>query len=125
MSLDDVIAMAQSRARQNCPQAGHQKIMIDAERAPGYIEIDDSGGEPVVRLRQPQDSFTLDQLRAFGTYLVTVADEAAAARGEPEVQDLARLISGSRARYLPFEEAVTVLARDLLKAGYRPGEASQ
>ena len=91
---------------------------------PGTIEIDRSGDEPVVRIVQPDDSFTVSQLRMYAEYLATVANEAAAPPPEPEVEALVLAFKGTEARYLTYEEALPVLARAVLAAGYKRENAA-
>jgi len=86
--------------------------------APGQIEIDRSGGEPVIKLVQPQESFTLDQLRQYAGYLNTVADEAAK-RPEPELDELTAVIDASQGRYMSYPWNIQQIARDVLAAGYK------
>ena len=90
---------------------------------PGSIEIDRSGTEPLVSIEHPPGPFTLDQLRAYASYLTLVADEAAR-RPEPEVDELVAVIDGSRARWMPYEEGVRRLAREILDAGYERKNAA-
>ena len=86
---------------------------------PGTIEIDRSGDEPVVRVVQPGDSFTVSQLRMYAEYLATVANEAAAPPPEPEVEALVGLFNGTVARYVQYDEAALLMARAVLAAGYK------
>jgi hypothetical protein len=88
------------------------------DAAPGRIEIDRSGSEPLVTVAHPPGPFTLDMLRSYASYLATVADEASV-RPEPEVAELMVVIDASQARWLPYPESVRVLAGDILDSGYR------
>ena len=100
--------------------------MTDTE--PGSIELDRSGSEPVVRLGPVPAAFTLDQLRMYGEYLITVATEAEHANGEPDVDELVAMIDSSQARWMPYHDGVRVLAREILAAGYkrdRPREPAE
>ena len=90
--------------------------MTDTE--PGSIELDRSGSEPVVRLGPTPDAFTLDQLRAYASYLTVVADEAAR-RPEPEVDELIAVFNATQARWMHWESAAPELARAVLAAGYK------
>ena len=85
---------------------------------PGSIEIDRSGGEPVVTFSVPETSFTLDGLRQFASYLTLVADEASA-RPEPEVEELVAVLDATDARLLDWFQASRELARAVLAAGYK------
>jgi len=95
------------------------------ETEPGSIELDRSGSEPVVRLGHPPGPFTLDQLRMYGEYLITVAAEAKHAGGEPEVDELVTVIDSSQARWMPYHDGVRVLAREILAAGYKRDRARE
>ncbi len=86
---------------------------------PGQVEIDRSGSRTVVRIRQPAGEFTVDQLRMYAGYLATVAAEADAPPPEPDVEALVAAFKGTEARYLGYDEALPVLARAALAAGYK------
>ena len=91
---------------------------------PGEIEIDRSGDRTVVRMRQPQDSFTVNELRMYAEYLATVADEAEKPPPEPDVEAIVAVFKGTVARYLGYDEALPVLARAVLAAGYKRESAA-
>lgn len=86
---------------------------------PGTIEIDRSGAEPVISLAHPPGPFTIGKLRLYAEYLATVADEASRHEPEPEVEALVAVLQATEARYLGYEEALRMLARAVLAAGYR------
>jgi hypothetical protein len=58
-------------------------------------------------------------LRLYAEYLATVADEASGPGPEPEVEELIAVLGATEARYLGYEEALRMLARAVLAAGYR------
>ena len=91
---------------------------------PGTVEIDRSGEEPVISLAHPPGPFTISTLRLYAGYLATVADEAAEPEPEPEVEELIAVLSATDARWLGFEDALRVLARAVLAAGYKREAAS-
>ena len=86
--------------------------------APGQVEIDRSGPEPTVRIVQPQESFTVQQLRLYAGYLARLADEANW-RPEPEVDALVAVFKATEARYMVYEDGLLTLARAVLAAGYK------
>ena len=90
---------------------------------PGQIEIDRSGPETTVRIVQPQESFTVQQLRLYAEYLATVADEASA-RPEPEVDELVAVFNATEARWLTYDDGMRVMARAVLDAGYKRESAA-
>lgn len=95
--------------------------MTDTE--PGAIEIDRSGSEPLVSIRHPPGPYTLDQVRAYASFLTVLADENAEKR-EPEVEELIAVLGATRARYLQWDAAAPELARAVLAAGYKRPAAS-
>lgn len=86
--------------------------------APGSIEIDRSGPEPVISIDHPPGPFTVTQLRLYGEYLTTLAAEAAKPAPEPEVEALVAVFESTGARWLTYEEGIRVLARAVVAAGY-------
>ena len=86
--------------------------------APGQIEIDRSGTEPVVRITQPQESFTVQELRRYAEYLAQLADEAVR-KPEPELDELTAVIDASQGRYMSYPWNIQQIARDVLAAGYK------
>lgn len=82
--------------------------MTDTE--PGAIEIDRSGSEPLVSIRHPPGPYTLDQVRAYASFLTVLADENAG-KHEPEVEELIAVLGATRARYLQWDAAAPELAR--------------
>jgi hypothetical protein len=90
---------------------------------PGDIEIDRSGGEPAISIGHPPGPFTISQLRSYASYLATVADEAAA-RPEPEVDELVAVFNATEARWLTYDDGMRVMARAALAAGYERKNAT-
>ena len=86
---------------------------------PGSIEIDRSGTEPIIRIAQPCESFTVNKLRMYAEYLATVADEAAKPPPEPEVDELVAMFEATQARWMTWESATVELARAVVAAGYK------
>ena len=91
---------------------------------PGTIEIDRSGSEPVIKITNPPDLFSLDQLRSYAAYLSTFAEEAAK-RPEPEIDELATIIDASDGRWLAYPANIREIARAVLAAGYKRETAEE
>ena len=87
--------------------------------APGEIEIDRSGTETVIRIGQPQESFTVNQLRMYAEYLDLLAREAEAPPPEPDVEALVTVFETIPVRLMTWEAARHELARAVLAAGYK------
>ena len=75
------------------------------------IEIDRSGPEALVHLKNAPGTFTVTELRMYAEYLATVAREAEKPPPEPDVEALvATLAAVTEARYMTYESALLVLA---------------
>ena len=90
----------------------------------GSIELDRSGDEPVIHITHPSGTFTISQLRMYAGYLATVADEAAQPPPDPDVDALVAAFGATEARFMVYEDALRVLARAVLAAGYKRESAA-